>query len=79
MFSNNTKEEFIKLIEFKESIQEKVKHLDSLMLWSPSEIRVIESQWYAYKAILWEIDLFIEWCADDERNKYYLNWDDENL
>lgn len=77
MCSNNIKTDFIKLIEFKESIEEKVKQLDDLMLWSPSEIKVIESQGYAYRAILWEIDLFIEWCADDERDKYYLNWDDE--
>jgi hypothetical protein len=40
---------------------------------------VIQSQGYSYRAILWEIDMFIENSADDYRDKYYLNWDYEDL
>lgn len=79
MSLNNIKEEFIKLIEFKESIEYKVKQLEELKPWSPSEIKVIDSQAFAYRAILWEIDQFmLEW-ADRERDLYYMNWDNENL
>lgn len=77
MSLNNTKIEFNKLIEFKESIEDKVKILEGLTLWSPSEVKVIDSQVFAYKAILWEIDQFMEEWADRERDLYYINWDDE--
>jgi len=66
---NNIKPEFIQLIKFQDSIKDKVKQLEKLMPWSPNEIKVIDSQYYAYRAILWEIDMFMEDGAEDERDK----------
>ena len=69
MCLNNTKIEFIKLMEFKREIEEKIKKLDNLKPLSPSEVKVVDSQYFAYKAMLWEIEQFLLEWAEEERDK----------
>ena len=66
---NNIKTEFIQLIKFQESIRSKVKQLEKLIPRSPSETSVINSQEFAYRTILWEINMFMEDWAEDERER----------
>ena len=61
-------------MEFRDSIKFKVKTLGELQPWSDLDGQVVDSQCCSYRNILWEIDSFIEWLADDERDKFsYIN------
>jgi len=76
----NIKEEFIQLENFKLSIVEKIKLLENMRPENQDDTQVINSQISWYKAILWEIDMFIEWLADDDKDKLnYLYESDENI
>lgn len=76
-FLNNTKEEFIKLMEFRQSIILKVKQLNEMQPTDENDRLVVDSQFFAYTAMLWEIDIFMEGLADDEGDKFnYINDDD---
>ncbi len=71
---NNTKTEFIKLIEFKESIEDRLRRTESLIPDCPLDDYSIKRQVSGYRAIIWEIDKFmIEWM--DRENELLYEYD----
>ena len=76
---NNTKEEFIMLMKFRDSIESKIKQLDKLQPESKVDKLVVDSQYFSYRAIIWEINSFIEELADEDSRFNYISWDNENI
>jgi len=76
---NNIKEEFIMLMKFRDSIESKTKMLDEKRPTEKLEKMVVSSQYFAYRAIMWEIDMFIEWIADEKNKFNRISSDDENI
>lgn len=62
------------LQDFRNHILDKMVTLQSLSSQSDIDQAVINSQASGYRNLIWEIDNYIEWLADEQNDKlYYLN------
>ena len=59
------------LMKFKDSIDSKIKQLDALQPQSKEDRLVVDSQYFSYRAIIGEVNNFIEGMADEESK---FNW-----
>ena len=71
---NNIKEEFIQLEYFKESVWDKIRLLEEMRPENDDDTQVINSQISWYRAIIWELDMYIETTANND--KYYNNYEE---